>query len=276
MIELKNIYFSYFTPDKVDVLKNINFKINKGEFISIIGKNGSGKSTLGRLIAFLLEPTKGEILIDGKKIKSELDYIEIRKKIGMVFQNPDNQIVSQIVEEDVAFGLENLNYDEETIKKKVEEVLIEVDLLEERRFPPHFLSGGQRQKLAIAGVLVMEPEYIVLDEPTSLLDPKGRKDVIKLITRLNKNGITIILITHRMEEAMLGDRVVVLNDGEIALEGEPIDVFTKVQFLRDIGLSVPPLTYLSYLLKNEGVPIEVKLWSLKEIKEELLQLKLKI
>lgn len=276
MIELKNIYFSYFIPDKVDVLKNINFKINKGEFISIIGKNGSGKSTLGRLIAFLLEPTKGEILIDGKKIKSELDYIEIRKKIGMVFQNPDNQIVSQIVEEDVAFGLENLNYDEETIKKKVEEVLIEVDLLEERRFPPHFLSGGQRQKLAIAGVLVMEPEYIVLDEPTSLLDPKGRKDVIKLITRLNKNGITIILITHRMEEAMLGDRVVVLNDGEIALEGEPIDVFTKVQFLRDIGLSVPPLTYLSYLLKNEGVPIEVKLWSLKEIKEELLQLKLKI
>ncbi len=276
MIELKNIYFSYFTPDKVDVLKNINFKINKGEFISIIGKNGSGKSTLGRLIAFLLEPTKGEILVDGKKIKSELDYLEIRKKIGMVFQNPDNQIVSQIVEEDVAFGLENLNYDEETIKKKVEEVLIEVDLLEERRFPPHFLSGGQKQKLAIAGVLVMEPEYIVLDEPTSLLDPKARKDVIKLITRLNKNGITIILITHRMEEAILGDRVIVLNDGEIALEGEPVDVFTKVQFLRDIGLSVPPLTYLSYLLKNEGVPIEVKLWNLKEIKEELLQLKLKI
>jgi energy-coupling factor transport system ATP-binding protein len=276
VIELKNIYFSYFVPEKVDVLKNINFNINKGEFISIIGKNGSGKSTLGRLIAFLLEPTKGEIYIDGKKIKNELDYLEIRKKIGMVFQNPDNQIVSQIVEEDIAFGLENLNYDEETIRKKVEEVLIEVDLLEERRFPPHFLSGGQRQKLAIAGVLVMEPEYIVLDEPTSLLDPKGRKDVIKLITRLNKNGITIILITHRMEEAMLGDRVIVLNNGEIALDGDPFEIFTNVEFLREIGLTVPPLTYLSYLLKNEGVPIEVKLWSLKEIKEELLQLKLKI
>ncbi|MCX8095668.1 MAG: energy-coupling factor transporter ATPase [Caldisericia bacterium] len=276
MIELKNLYFSYFIPDKVDVLKNINLKINKGEFISIIGKNGSGKSTLGRLISFLLEPTQGEILIDGKKVKNEIDYLEIRKKIGMVFQNPDNQIVSQIVEEDIAFGLENLNYDEETIKKKVEEVLLEVDLLEERRFPPHFLSGGQRQKLAIAGILVMEPEYIVLDEPTSLLDPKGRGDVIKLITRLNKKGITIILITHRMEEAILGDKIYVLNDGEIVMEGEPEEVFTNVDFLRSIGLSVPPLTYLSYLLKIEGLPIEVKLWNLKEMKEELLQLKLRI
>lgn len=276
MIELKNIYFSYFIPEKVDVLKNINLKINKGEFISIIGKNGSGKSTLGRLISFLLEPTSGEILLDGKKVKSEIDYLELRKKIGMVFQNPDNQIVSQIVEEDVAFGLENLNYDEETIKRKVEEVLLEVDLLEERRFPPHFLSGGQRQKLAIAGILVMEPEYIVLDEPTSLLDPKGRGDVIRLITRLNKKGITIILITHRMEEAMLGDKIFVLNNGEIVMEGEPEEIFTKVEFLRDIGLSVPPLTYLSYLLKNEGMPIEVKLWNLKDLKEELLQLKLRI
>lgn len=276
MIELKNIYFSYFIPEKVDVLKNINLKINKGEFITIIGKNGSGKSTLGRLISFLLEPTSGEILLDGKKVKNEIDYLELRKKIGMVFQNPDNQIVSQIVEEDIAFGLENLNYDEETIKKKVEEVLLEVDLLEERRFPPHFLSGGQRQKLAIAGILVMEPEYIVLDEPTSLLDPKGRGDVIRLITRLNKNGITIILITHRMEEAMLGDKIFVLNNGEIVMEGEPEEIFTKVEYLRDIGLSVPPLTYLSYLLKKEGMPIEVKLWNLKELKEELLQLKLKI
>lgn len=276
MIELKNIYFSYFVPEKVDVLKNINLKINKGEFISIIGKNGSGKSTLARIISFLLEPTQGEILIDGKKVKTEIDYLDIRRKIGMVFQNPDNQIVSQIVEEDVAFGLENLNYDEDTIKKKVEEVLLEVDLLEERRFPPHFLSGGQRQKLAIAGVLVMEPEYLVLDEPTSLLDPKGRSDVIKLIKRLNKKGITIILITHRMEEAILGDTVYVLNDGEIVLSGEPEYVFTKVDFLRNIGLSVPPLTYLSYLLKNEGLPIKVKLWNLKELKEEILQLKLKI
>lgn len=276
MIEVKNIYFSYFIPDKVDVLKNINLKINKGEFISIIGKNGSGKSTLGRLISFLLEPTSGEIFIDGKKVKNEIDYLELRKRIGMVFQNPDNQIVSQIVEEDIAFGLENLNYDEETIKRKVEEVLLEVDLLEERRFPPHFLSGGQRQKLAIAGILVMEPEYIVLDEPTSLLDPKGRGDVIRLITRLNKKGITIILITHRMEEAMLGDKIFVLNNGEIAMEGEPEEIFTKVEFLRDIGLSVPPLTYLSYLLKNEGIPIEVKLWNLKDLKEELQQLKLRI
>lgn len=276
MIELKNIYFSYFIPEKVDVLKNINLKINKGEFISIIGKNGSGKSTLGRLISFLLEPTSGEIFIDGKKVKNEIDYLELRKRIGMVFQNPDNQIVSQIVEEDIAFGLENLNYDEETIKRKVEEVLLEVDLLEERRFPPHFLSGGQRQKLAIAGILVMEPEYIVLDEPTSLLDPKGRGDVIRLITRLNKKGITIILITHRMEEAMLGDKIFVLNNGEIVMEGEPEEIFTKVEFLREIGLSVPPLTYLSYLLKNEGMPIEVKLWNLKDLKEELLQLKLRI
>lgn len=276
MIELKRVSFSYFMPEKVDVLKNINLTINKGEFLVIIGRNGSGKSTLGRLISFLLEPTEGEIFIDNKKAKSDIDYIEIRKKIGMVFQNPDNQIVSQIVEEDIAFGLENLNFREEEIKIRVEEVLKEVGLEEFRRFPPHFLSGGQRQKLAIAGVLVMEPQYLVLDEPTSLLDPKGRKEVIDLIKRLNKKGITIILITHRMEEAVLGDRVLVLNEGEIFLEGKPDYVFTQVETLRLVGLSPPPLTYLSYLIKNEDFNIDVKLWKLEELKKEILQLKLKI
>ncbi|HRT37059.1 MAG TPA: energy-coupling factor transporter ATPase [Caldisericia bacterium] len=275
MIELKNVSFSYYLPEKVDVIKNINLIVNKGEFLVIIGRNGSGKSTLGRLISFILEPTEGEVLID-KKPKTEIDYLDIRKKIGMVFQNPDNQIVSQIVEEDVAFGLENLNYNEEEIREKIDDVLNEVGLIEFRKFPPNFLSGGQKQKLAIAGILVMEPQYLVLDEPTSLLDPKGRKDVIELIKKLNKKGITIILITHRMEEAILGDRVLVLNDGEIFLEGNPEEVFTEVEKIRSVGLSPPVFTYLSYLIKKENFNIDIKLWKLEEIKKEILQLKSKI
>lgn len=275
MIELKNVSFSYYLPEKVDVIKNINLIVNKGEFLVIIGRNGSGKSTLGRLISFILEPTEGEVLID-KKPKTEIDYLDIRKKIGMVFQNPDNQIVSQIVEEDVAFGLENLNYSEEVIREKIDDVLNEVGLIEFRKFPPNFLSGGQKQKLAIAGILVMEPQYLVLDEPTSLLDPKGRKDVIELIKKLNKKGITIILITHRMEEAILGDRVLVLNDGEIFLEGNPEEVFTEVEKIRSVGLSPPVFTYLSYLIKKENFNIDIKLWKLEEIKKEILQLKSKI
>jgi len=275
VIELKNVSFSYYLPEKVDVIKNINLIVNKGEFLVIIGRNGSGKSTLGRLISFILEPTEGEVLID-KKPKTEIDYLDIRKKIGMVFQNPDNQIVSQIVEEDVAFGLENLNYSEEVIREKIDDVLNEVGLIEFRKFPPNFLSGGQKQKLAIAGILVMEPQYLVLDEPTSLLDPKGRKDVIELIKKLNKKGITIILITHRMEEAILGDRVLVLNDGEIFLEGNPEEVFTEVEKIRSVGLSPPVFTYLSYLIKKENFNIDIKLWKLEEIKKEILQLKSKI
>jgi len=263
-------------PEKVDVIKNINLIVNKGEFLVIIGRNGSGKSTLGRLISFVLEPTEGEIIIDDKKPKIDIDYIDIRKKIGMVFQNPDNQIVSQIVEEDIAFGLENLNYSEEEIENKIDEVINEVNLAEYRKFPPNFLSGGQRQKLAIAGILVMEPQYLVLDEPTSLLDPKGRKDVIELIKRLNNEGITIILITHRMEEAVLGDRVLVLNEGEIFLEGKPEEVFKEVEKIRSVGLSPPVFTYLSYLIKKENINIDIKLWKLEEIKKEILQLKLKI
>lgn len=276
MIELKKVSFSYYLPEKLDVIKDINLTINKGEFLVIIGRNGSGKSTLGRLISFILEPTEGEILIDNKKIKIDIDYLEIRKKIGMVFQNPDNQIVSQIVEEDVAFGLENLNYSEEEIKIKIDEVLNEVGLTEFRKFPPHFLSGGQKQKLAIAGILVMEPQYLVLDEPTSLLDPKGRKDVIELIKKLNKKGITIILITHRMEEAILGDRVLVLDDGEIFLEGKPEDVFVEVEKIRSVGITPPTFTYLSYLIQKENFNIDIKLWKLEEFKKEISQLKLKV
>lgn len=276
MIELKKVSFSYYLPDKVDVIKDINLTINNGEFVVIIGRNGSGKSTLGRLISFILEPTEGEIFIDNKKIKVDIDYLEVRKTVGMVFQNPDNQIVSQIVEEDVAFGLENLNYSEEEIKIKIDNVLDEVGLAEFRKFPPHFLSGGQRQKLAIAGILVMEPKYLVLDEPTSLLDPKGRKDVIELIKKLNKKGITIILITHRMEEAILGNRVLVLNDGKIFLEGKPEEVFVQVDKIRSVGLTPPTLTYLSYLINKENFNIDVRLWKLEEFKKEISQLKLKV
>jgi len=276
VIEFKNVSFSYLSPERIDVLKNVNLKIDKGEFVSIIGRNGSGKSTLARLISVLLLPSKGEVFVDGMNTREEENLYKIRRKVGMVFQNPDNQIVSQIVEEDVAFGLENLNFPPDKIREKVDEVLEEVGLYEFKNFPPHFLSGGQKQKLAIAGVLVMEPEYLVLDEPTSLLDPRGRRDVINLILKLHKKGITIVLITHRMEEASMSQRVIVLNDGRIEMEGSPQDVFKEVERLRSIDLSVPPLTYLSYLLKKEGYPLEVKLWKREDLLREILQLKLRV
>ncbi len=276
MIEFKNVSFSYLSPERIDVLKNVNLKIDKGEFVSIIGRNGSGKSTLARLISVLLLPSEGEVFVDGMNTREEENLYKIRRKVGMVFQNPDNQIVSQIVEEDVAFGLENLNFPPDKIREKVDEVLEEVGLYEFKNFPPHFLSGGQKQKLAIAGVLVMEPEYLVLDEPTSLLDPRGRRDVINLILKLHKKGITIVLITHRMEEASMSQRVIVLNDGRIEMDGSPQDVFKEVERLRSIDLSVPPLTYLSYLLKKEGYPLEVKLWKREDLLREILQLKLRV
>jgi len=276
VIEFKNVSFSYLSPERIDVLKNVNLKIDKGEFVSIIGRNGSGKSTLARLISVLLLPSEGEVFVDGMNTREEENLYKIRRKVGMVFQNPDNQIVSQIVEEDVAFGLENLNFPPDKIREKVDEVLKEVGLYEFKNFPPHFLSGGQKQKLAIAGVLVMEPEYLVLDEPTSLLDPRGRRDVINLILKLHKKGITIVLITHRMEEASMSQRVIVLNDGRIEMEGSPQDVFKEVERLRSIDLSVPPLTYLSYLLKKEGYPLEVKLWKREDLLREILQLKLRV
>lgn len=276
MIEFKNVSFSYLSPERIDVLKNVNLKIDKGEFVSIIGRNGSGKSTLARLISVLLLPSEGEVFVDGMNTREEENLYKIRRKVGMVFQNPDNQIVSQIVEEDVAFGLENLNFPPDKIREKVDEVLKEVGLFEFKNFPPHFLSGGQKQKLAIAGVLVMEPEYLVLDEPTSLLDPRGRRDVINLILKLHKKGITIVLITHRMEEASMSQRVIVLNDGRIEMDGSPQDVFKEVERLRSIDLSVPPLTYLSYLLKKEGYPLEVKLWKREDLLREILQLKLRV
>jgi len=276
VIEFKNVSFSYLSPERIDVLKNVNLKIDKGEFVSIIGRNGSGKSTLARLISVLLLPSEGEVFVDGMNTREEENLYKIRRKVGMVFQNPDNQIVSQIVEEDVAFGLENLNFPPDKIKEKVDEVLEEVGLYEFKNFPPHFLSGGQKQKLAIAGVLVMEPEYLVLDEPTSLLDPRGRRDVINLILKLHKKGITIVLITHRMEEASMSQRVIVLNDGRIEMDGSPQDVFKEVERLRSIDLSVPPLTYLSYLLKKEGYPLEVKLWKREDLLREILQLKLRV
>jgi len=276
VIEFKNVSFSYLSPERIDVLKNVNLKIDKGEFVSIIGRNGSGKSTLARLISVLLLPSEGEVFVDGMNTREEENLYKIRRKVGMVFQNPDNQIVSQIVEEDVAFGLENLNFPPDKIREKVDEVLKEVGLYEFKNFPPHFLSGGQKQKLAIAGVLVMEPEYLVLDEPTSLLDPRGRRDVINLILKLHKKGITIVLITHRMEEASMSQRVIVLNDGKIEMEGSPQDVFKEVERLRSIDLSVPPLTYLSYLLKKEGYPLEVKLWKREDLLREILQLKLRV
>jgi len=276
VIEFKNVSFSYLSPERIDVLKNVNLKIDKGEFVSIIGRNGSGKSTLARLISVLLLPSEGEVFVDGMNTREEENLYKIRRKVGMVFQNPDNQIVSQIVEEDVAFGLENLNFPPDKIREKVDEVLKEVGLYEFKNFPPHFLSGGQKQKLAIAGVLVMEPEYLVLDEPTSLLDPRGRRDVINLILKLHKKGITIVLITHRMEEASMSQRVIVLNDGRIEMDGSPQDVFKEVERLRSIDLSVPPLTYLSYLLKKEGYPLEVKLWKREDLLREILQLKLRV
>ena len=258
LIEIKDLTFKYDTddPQTAYALKGINLTIERGSFTVILGHNGSGKSTLAKLLNGLLQPAGGSVSVDGLLTSEEKNIFEIRRRLGMVFQNPDNQIVCTVVEEDVAFGPENLGVQPEEIRRRVDSALEAVDMTEYRHAAPDRLSGGQKQRVALAGILAMEPECIVLDEPTAMLDPKGRKEVIDTITRLNRDkGITVILITHFMDEAENADRVIVMDGGEIAADGKVLDVFGNTELIKKAGLALPQTVELLSRLNKQGIKL---------------------
>lgn len=255
LIEFNNVSFSYETQDDNGnvttnkVLENFNLKIEQGSFVAILGHNGSGKSTVAKLTNGILTADEGEIIVDGIKAENDESIYSIRRKVGMVFQNPDNQIVSSIVEEDVAFGVENLGIEPSECRKRVDEALKTVNMYDYRLRTPSKLSGGQKQRVAVAGIIAMKPKCIVLDEPTAMLDPSGRKEVLDTIIKLNKQeNITILLITHYMDEAVLADRVVVMDNGAIMLDGTPREVFSNPEKMDELYLEVPQSTLLAHKL----------------------------
>lgn len=254
-ININHVYYQYDEDAASDqfALKGIDLTLGKGEFVAIVGHNGCGKSTLAKHLNSLYVPTTGDITVDGINTKDDDRLFEIRKKVGLVLQNPDNQIVAGIVEEDVAFGCENLGIPSDEIRSRVDAALKAVDMYAYRTHSPDKLSGGQKQRVAIAGIIAMEPECIVLDEPTAMLDPQGRDEVMTTIARLNRElGITIVLITHYMEEAVMADRVVVMDSGTILLTGTPAEVFSQVELLKQHRLDVPQATELIYQLRGAG------------------------
>ncbi|WP_294349990.1 energy-coupling factor transporter ATPase [uncultured Clostridium sp.] len=279
MISLQKLVHKYTSiEDEKEVekyaLKGVNLEVKKGEFLVVLGHNGSGKSTIAKHINALLLPSEGKVIVDGLDTSDENNLWNIRSKAGMVFQNPDNQLVATIVEEDVAFGPENLGIEPKEIRRRVDESLYRVGMSEYKRHAPHLLSGGQKQRVAIAGVLAMQPECIVFDEPTAMLDPSGRKDVMNSIKQLNKEyGITIVLITHYMDEAAQGDRIVVVDDGKIIIEGAPKKVFSEVEKMKQIGLDVPQVTELAYELNKSGINISTEILNVDEMVDALCQLK---
>lgn len=273
MIKIKDVTYEYksLIDDTIQqAVKNMNIEVKKGEFLVILGHNGSGKSTLAKLMNGLLIPTYGDVDVMGMNTRDEEEIWNIREKTGMVFQNPDNQIVATIVEEDVAFGPENLGIPPLEIRKRVDEALELVEMTEYKTHAPHLLSGGQKQRVAIAGILAMRPDCIIFDEPTSMLDPNGRIEVMNTIERLNKDDEkTIVLITHYMDEAVRGDRVLVMEDGEIVMEGTPKEVFSQVEKVKSYGLDVPQVTELAYELRKAGIDLKEDILSIEELVELL-------
>jgi len=273
----ENLKYTY-PPDSEGNIKlaidGVNITINKGEFVVVLGHNGSGKSTFAKHINALLIPTEGKIIVSGYDTSEEENIWNVRSKAGMVFQNPDNQIVATIVEEDVAFGPENLGIEPNEIRRRVDESLKRVNMYDYKKHGPHLLSGGQKQRVAIAGILAMMPECIVLDEPTAMLDPSGRKEVINTIMDLNKNnGITIVYITHFMEEAVAADKIYVMDSGKVIVEGKPREVFQNVEIMKNLGLDVPQMTELAYELNKSGINIKSDILTIDEMVRELCQLK---
>ncbi len=274
IVKIRDVHFEYmnFEEQEIAALDGVDLDVQKGEFIVIIGHNGSGKSTLAKHINALLQPSRGTVWIKGMDASDEENLWNIRQTAGMVFQNPDNQLVATIVEEDVAFGPENLGIPSTEIRKRVDSALAAVGMSEFSDAAPHFLSGGQKQRVAIAGVLAMKPDIIVLDEPTAMLDPSGRQEVLNTVKYLNKHeGITVIHITHFMEEAVDADRVVVMEDGKVILEGTPREVFEQVDLLKEIGLDVPQVTELAHELRCEGLDIPPDVLTVEEMVDALCQ-----
>ena len=265
-IEFEKVSFSYESEDSnTEVLENFSLKINKGEFLAVLGHNGCGKSTLAKLCNAILVPQQGKVYIDGIDTADENRLYDIRQRVGMVFQNPDNQIVATIVEDDVAFGPENLGVEPSEIRKRVDEALLAVDMQEYRNHATYKLSGGQKQRIAIAGILAMRPQILILDEPTAMLDPKGREEVLSAVRRLNREqGMTVILITHHMEEAAIADRGFVMQNGQITADSTPQAVFSQPQLIRDAGLSLPQPTELTHRLIQEGFPIDKEVLTVEQ------------
>ena len=277
-LKAQRVEFSYVNntenpPVVNQVLKGIDLEIRQGEFVAVLGHNGSGKSTLAKCFNAINIPDKGDIYSVGFNTRDEDKLFEIRQNVGMVFQNPDNQLVATIVEEDVAFALENMGVEPEEIRRRVDEALKTVGMYEYRDHAPHKLSGGQKQRIAIAGIIAMQPKCILLDEPTAMLDPKGRREVLKTIKKLNREeGVTIVLITHYMEEAAQADRVVVVDSGKVIIDDTPKKVFSRVEEMKAVGLDVPQVTELCWELKKAGFDIDTEIITEDECVEKLLKL----
>lgn len=277
IIDVKKLVFEYIRRDDegnvegiTTAVDHVDMDIKQGDFVAVLGHNGSGKSTLAKHLNAILYPTEGTVWVDGKDTQDEENLISIRKSAGMVFQNPDNQIIGQIVEEDVGFGPENLGVETQKIWERVEESLKAVGMYKYRKKSPNRLSGGQKQRVSIAGVLAMHPKCIILDEPTAMLDPSGRKEVIRAVRALNEvEGITVILITHYMEEVVHADKVYVMDKGRVEMQGTPKEIFSQVEKLKSLRLSVPQVTLLAHELKKSGVKLPDGILTTKELIEEL-------
>ncbi len=277
IVEFHNVTFCYDADEGEQqpepAIRDFTFNVKKGEFVAVLGHNGSGKSTVAKLSNSILIPNEGKVLVKGMDTADEDLSYEIRKTVGVVFQNPDNQIVASIVEEDVAFGPENLGLPREEIRKRVDDSLKAVGMYEYRHHEPHKLSGGQKQRVAIAGIIAMRPECIFLDEPTAMLDPKGRKEVMDTVIKLNKEyGMSIVFITHFMEEAVLADRVAVIDNSRLLLEGTPKEVFKQEDLLRSVGLDIPQITNLAREMKKSGVKVDDSILTLNEFVENITAL----
>ena len=273
IIEVKDVEFRYEGAEE-EAVAGVSLRVERGEFVAVLGRNGSGKSTLAKLLNALNIPQKGEIWIDGVAAHEEANSLEVRKRCGMVFQNPDNQIVATVVEEDCAFGLENLGVAPDEIRRRVDGALAAVGMRDYAEAAPHMLSGGQKQRVAIAGVLAMRPKIIVFDESTAMLDPSGRREVFAVAEELNRrDGITIVWITHFMDEALRAGRLLVMDAGRVALEGAPREVFQKTEEIRRMGLDVPPMAQLAAQLRADGVPLRADIMTVEEMAVELCRSK---
>lgn len=273
-IRIENLVFEYVRSEDGPPLRaidGVSFNVPKGSFTAVIGQNGSGKSTLAKNINCLLVPTSGKVFVDGLDTSLPENVWEVRQRVAMVFQNPDNQIVSSIVEDDVAFGPENLGIDPAEIRERVDGALAGVEMYAYRKKAPHLLSGGQKQRIAIAGAVAMEPECIVFDEPTAMLDPKGRSEVLSVIKKLNAKGITVLLITHFMEEAAQADQIVVMHNGTVKMKGAPREIFLRAQELADLNLGVPPAVELGMKLRERGVAVPESILTIDEMVKHLCQ-----
>ncbi len=271
IIQFENVHFRYPEEEK-ESLAGISLEIEEGSFVAVLGHNGSGKSTLAKHMNAILVPTEGKVRVAGFDTADEEQLLNVRRNVGMVFQNPDNQIVANVVEDDVAFAPENLGVPPEEIRRRVDAALKQVGMYEYRMHAPHLLSGGQKQRVAIAGVIAMEPRVIVLDEPTAMLDPQGRQEVVSTVKRLcREKGMTVVLITHHMEECIGADRLIVMSEGGIAADGTPVEVFSRVELMEREGLDVPETTRLAYELNKEGFRLPMDSLEIEDCAAELAE-----